>query len=272
MGIVNVTPDSFSDGGSHLRWERALQHALALVAQGADLLDVGGESTRPGSEPVTEQEELRRVVPVLRALTGETTVPVTIDTRKPSVADEALSLGARWVNDVGGLREPAMAEVVARHGAGICLMHMRGEPATMQQNPGYEDVLTEVKSFLADQAAAARAAGLGPGSVWIDPGIGFGKRLEHNLTLMAGLDRLVSLGYPVVVGASRKGFIGEISGDPVTERLGGSLAAAGQALRLPRAIVRVHDVAATRQYLQVRRHLMEARADLLRDRPTSITR
>ncbi len=255
MGIVNVTPDSFSDGGHFLRWERAVEHGLALVAEGADLLDIGGESTRPGAEPVSAAEERARVLPVIRALAGEVDVPLSIDTRKPEVAAAALAAGAVWVNDVGGLRDRDMGRVVAEHAAGICIMHMQGEPRTMQEAPHYEDVVTEVVDFLRRRVERALEAGIEAEAIWVDPGIGFGKNLQHNLELLHSLDRLAALGYPVLIGASRKRFIGEIRGAPVDERLAGSLAAIEGTLDLPRAIVRVHDVGPTRQYLEVRRRL-----------------
>jgi dihydropteroate synthase len=255
MGIVNVTPDSFSDGGALDRWERAVAHGLKLAREGADLLDIGGESTRPGAPEVTAQEELDRVLPVIQVLAGETTIPMSVDTRKAEVAEAALGAGAHWVNDVSALEDPEMAEVVARHGAGIILMHMQGEPQTMQQTPDYRDVVEEVCGFLTDRAEIARRAGLDDSRIWLDPGIGFGKTLQHNLQLFRALDRIAGLGYPVVLGASRKRFIGALSGEPVKERLAGSLAAAGLGLNLRRSIVRVHDVAATRQYLLVRRAL-----------------
>ena len=252
-GVVNVTPDSFSDGGRFVRWERAVEHGLALARAGADLLDIGGESTRPGSAPVSVEEELERVLPVLRALSGESSVPLSIDTQKPEVADQALSAGATWVNDVGGLRDERLAGVVAAHGAGLVIMHMRGDPATMQDEPHYDDVVEEVCSLLAERAEAAVTAGIDPERVWVDPGIGFGKSVEHNLQLLASLDRVARLGYPVMVGASRKSFIGALSGDPVDERLAGGLAAAQAAAAVPRTILRTHDVAATRQFLLVSR-------------------
>lgn len=252
MGIVNVTPDSFSDGGRFTRWEKAVEHGLRLIDEGADLLDVGGESTRPGAEPVGEEQELERVLPVLRALAGETDTALSIDTRHPAVAEAALGAGASWVNDVGGLREPSMASVVAARGAGVCIMHMQGEPATMQTEPHYDDVVSEVSAFLRDRAERAREAGIAAERIWVDPGIGFGKRLEHNLRLMAALDRIAALGYPVVLGASRKRFIEKLTGDPVDERLGGSLAAADPARRVRPSVLRVHDVRATRQFLLVR--------------------
>lgn len=268
MGIVNVTPDSFSDGGSHQRWDRAVSHALGLVADGADLLDIGGESTRPGATPVPVQEELDRVLPVIRVLRGETGVPLSIDTRKPEVAAAALEAGATLVNDVRALAGSGMAELVAARRAGVCLMHMRGEPGSMQDDPRYENVVEEVRNFLAERIQAALDAGVAVDRIWIDPGIGFGKTIEHNLELLAGLDRLGSLGYPVLVGVSRKGFIGQISDDPVHARLGGSLAALLPALQLPRAIVRVHDVRATRQFLLVARRIAACQ-DESRPTPTS---
>lgn len=252
MGVVNATPDSFSDGGRHPRWEDTVAHALRLADAGADLLDIGAESTRPGADPVEPDEEWARLEPVLRALRGETDLPLSIDSRRPEVVARALELGADWINDIGGLRDPAMAPLAARTGVGLCIMHMLGEPATMQQAPHYDDVVGEVCGFLRERAQRAEAAGVPPGRIWLDPGIGFGKRPEHNLLLLRDLDRLAALGYPVLVGASRKRFIGAIAGDPVGERLAGSLAAVDAARALPRAIVRVHDVRATRQYLMVR--------------------
>jgi dihydropteroate synthase len=254
-GILNVTPDSFSDGGHHERWEDAVAHGLALAANGADIIDVGGESTRPGAAAVDLETELERVVPVIRVLAGETQAALSIDTRRPDVARAALEAGARWVNDISGLNDPAMGNVIAKHGAGVVLMHMRGEPATMQSDVHYEDVLEEVSSFLQNAATRAQQAGIPRERIWLDPGIGFGKELEHNLILLQSLDQLARLGYPVMVGASRKSFIGQLSGDAVDERIGGSLAAIDGALRLRHCVLRVHDVAATRQYLQVRRSI-----------------
>lgn len=260
MGIVNVTPDSFWDGGYHLRWEKAVEHGLRLVAEGADILDIGGESTRPGAEPVTVQEELERTARVIEALAGEVQQPLSIDTRKPEVAEEALALGAVIINDVTGFRDSRMIELAVDHEAIACVMHMQGEPQTMQATPQYHDVLAQVRAFLADQAFQLHKRGLARERIWIDPGIGFGKSVDHNLDLIAGLDALSTLGYPVVVGASRKRFIGEISGDPVGERLAGSLAAVEWAMKLPRRVVRAHDVAATRQYILVQRQLRIHRA------------
>jgi dihydropteroate synthase len=257
-GIVNVTPDSFSDGGHFLRWEKAVEHGLRLLDEGADLLDVGGESTRPGSHGVDAADELERVRPVIAALAGETDAVLSIDTRKPEVAAAALEAGASWVNDVSAARTPGMLDLVASTGAGICLMHMAGEPRTMQRDPHYDDVVTEVRDFLGERARAAEEAGVPPSRIWIDPGIGFGKTLEHNLELMAGLDRLLALGYPLLLGASRKRFIAEISPGEVGERVGGSLAAVAAAETLRPIVVRVHDVRATRQFLEVRARLRRA--------------
>jgi dihydropteroate synthase len=254
-GIVNVTPDSFSDGGDHFHWEKAVAHGLDLAREGADMLDVGGESTRPGAAPVSVQEELDRVLPVVRVLTGEISTPISIDTRRPEVAGAALAAGASWVNDIGGLRDPAMAEQIAAAEAGVIIMHMQGEPASMQDDPKYDDVVEEVSTYLAAAAQRAVDAGIERDRVWVDPGIGFGKTLEHNLLLLESLGRLGQLGFPVMLGASRKRFIGDLSEDPVHERVAGGLAAAGCALQLRHAVVRTHDVAATRQYLLVRRSI-----------------
>jgi len=252
MGIVNVTPDSFSDGGLCASRDAALAHARRLVAEGADVIDVGGESTRPGSLAVDAPTERARVVPVIEALRAETDLPISVDTTKAEVAAAALAVGADMVNDVSAGRfDDAMLPLVAKRGAAIVLMHMQGVPATMQDAPTYGDVVAEVAAFLAARAAAARAAGVAAEHIWIDPGIGFGKRPEHNLALLAGLERLVGLGYPVVVGASRKGFLGTVSGTAVGERLAPSLAAAVMAVAAGARAVRVHDVAPTRAALAV---------------------
>ncbi len=248
MGVVNVTPDSFSDGGCFADPRDAVAHALALVAAGADVVDVGGESTRPGAEPVPFDEELRRVIPVVEALAGH--VRVSIDTMKPAVAEAAVRAGATLVNDVSGSLD--LAQVAATHGVGWVCMHMQGSPRTMQHRPEYRDVVTEVTTFLAEQGAAARD--LGVGEVWVDPGIGFGKTMAHNLALLADLPRLVDAGFPVLVGTSRKSFLGRLlaeadGGDPtptpVDDRLEGSIATAAWALLHGAAMVRVHDVAET---------------------------
>jgi len=252
MGVLNVTPDSFSDGGRHATRDLALARARELIAEGADLIDVGGESTRPGAEPVSAERERARVVPLIAALRAETAVPISVDTTKASVAAEALAAGADLVNDVSAGRfDAAMLPLVAARGAGIILMHMQGTPATMQQAPAYGDVVSEVATFLAARAEAARAAGVAAHAIWVDPGIGFGKLVAHNLALLARLERLVTLGFPVVVGVSRKGFLGSLTGASVAERLPASLAAAALAALGGARVVRAHDVGATRQALAV---------------------
>ena len=235
MGVLNVTPDSFSDGGRWLDFEAAVAHGRDLVAEGADIVDVGGESTRPGAEPVPVEEELRRVVPVVRELAPH--VRVSVDTRKPEVAAAAVEAGASILNDVSA----SLHRVAASTGAGWIAMHMKGEPRTMQQEAHYDDVVEEVRAFLVARAEAGRAAG-------VDPGIGFGKTVEHNLTLLAHLHELVATGWPVVVGTSRKSFIGSLTGGAaVDDRLEGSLATATWAMAQGAAVVRVHDVGPTVQ-------------------------
>ncbi|HVM04108.1 MAG TPA: dihydropteroate synthase [Acidimicrobiales bacterium] len=238
MGVLNVTPDSFSDGGRFLDPERAVAHGMAMIAQGADVVDVGGESTRPGAEPVAEEEELRRVVPVVTALAPH--VRVSVDTSKPSVARAAVEAGATLVNDVSA----SLQAVAADLGVGWVAMHMQGTPASMQAAPSYADVVTEVRVFLVDRVQAARAAGVG--EVWIDPGIGFGKRPEHNLSLLRHLDVLVATGFPVLVGTSRKAFLGLLAGGAgPADRVEGSVATATLAVVAGASMVRVHDVAET---------------------------
>jgi dihydropteroate synthase len=243
MGVVNVTPDSFSDAGVNLRPEDAISSARRMAAEGAALVDVGGESTRPGSEGVSTDEELRRVVPVLEAVAGE--LPVSIDTAKAEVARRALELGAVLVNDVTALRgDPAMVQTVAEHGAYVCLMHMQGEPRTMQADPRYGDVVSEVAAFLEDRLRFAVASGVGEELICLDPGIGFGKTVEHNFELLRRLGVLVSLGRPIVVGFSRKRSLGRLLGDPdaTTGPLSASLAAAVAAYERGATILRAHDV------------------------------
>ena len=263
MGVVNVTPDSFSDGGVHLDADVAaagarIAHALELVRQGADLLDVGGESTRPGSEPIALDEELRRVVPVLERLNGE--IPVSIDTAKAEVARRALELGAVMVNDVTAFRaEPELAEVAAAHDAYVCLMHMQGEPRTMQVDPRYDDVASEVASFLEERLAFAVSHGVPEERICLDPGIGFGKTVEHNLELLRRLDVLLALGRPLLVGFSRKSSLGKIAGDRAATvgPLGASVAAAVAAYERGATILRVHDVREHVDALAVARALSE---------------
>jgi dihydropteroate synthase len=247
MGIVNVTPDSFADGDRLSGPEEAVRYGLQLVEERADLLDIGGESTRPGATPVAEEEELARVLPVVRGLAGRTRVPLSVDTCKAEVARQCLEAGAHIINDVTALGDPGMAEVVRRHGAGVVLMHMQGTPATMQIDPTYAEVVADIVRFFEDRLQAAAAAGIGPERVVLDPGIGFGKTLAHNLTLLARLEEFQRLGRPVCLGVSRKGFIGRVLGRPVEERLAGSLAAVCYAMgRRAVQVVRVHDVRATR--------------------------
>jgi len=243
MGVVNVTPDSFSDGGRFLDPDTAVAHALGLVEDGADIVDVGGESTRPGSDPVSAEEERDRVVPVIRRIAAaHPALAISIDTRKPKVAEAALAAGACIVNDVSGGRSEGMFEVVRDSGAGIVLMHMLGEPKTMQEAPHYDDVVAEVGEYLRERLEAAEFAGIRPEALCVDPGIGFGKNVEHNLTLLRGLDALADLGRPLLVGPSRKRFIGAILDLPEGERVEGTAGAVAWAVAHGANLVRVHDV------------------------------
>ncbi len=251
MGILNVTPDSFSDGGRYLDPTEALRHGLEMVERGADLLDVGGESTRPGSDPVPADEEWRRVGPVIRDLANKVDVPLSVDTMKPEVAAKAIEAGASIVNDVSGLREPAMVRVVAGSRVGAVVMHMLGNPKTMQTHPQYDDVVRAVRSFLTERIRVLEAAGVASDAVAVDPGVGFGKTQEHNLALLRHLDRIVALGHPVVVGVSRKSFIERIGGGESGERLPGSIAAATLAVANGAHLVRVHDVPETVRAMRV---------------------
>jgi dihydropteroate synthase len=250
MGIVNVTPDSFSDGGRFLDREAAVAHGRRLLAEGADVLDVGGESTRPGAAAVAASEEIDRVVPVIAALAGEAR-PVSVDTSKAEVAAAALDAGATIVNDVTALGDPDMAALCAERGAELILMHMQGTPRTMQEDPTYDDVVDDVRAFLAERIDRAVAGGVDPERIWIDPGIGFGKTVEHNLELIRRLAELRDLERPILLGASRKSFIGRLTGRDVDDRLGGSIAAAVLGLLAGADGLRVHDVAATRDAVTV---------------------
>lgn len=250
MGVVNVTPDSFSDGGRFFGTQQAVEHARMLVEEGADILDIGGESSRPGAEPVGLDEELRRVMPVLEQLV-QLPIPVSVDTCKPEVMRRAIAAGAAMVNDINALREPGGLAAVAESQAAVCLVHMQGEPRTMQQDPHYQDVLTEVTAFLAQRVEAARQAGIARERIVIDPGFGFGKKTGHNLELLRGLPRIAGLGQPVLVGLSRKSLFGKITGKAVADRVSASVAAALLAAERGAALVRVHDVAATRDALLV---------------------
>jgi len=250
MGIVNVTPDSFSDGGRHFDAARAIAHGRQLVEEGADLLDIGGESSRPGAQSVSAEEELRRVLPVIEALAG-VGVPLSVDTVKPEVMRRAAAAGASVINDIAALQAPGALEAAAASDAAVCLMHMQGEPRTMQADPSYGDVVAEVRDFLAARVAAAQAAGIAAERIVVDPGFGFGKRLAHNLALLRHLGQFADLGACVLAGLSRKSMLGEITGRKVSQRDTASVAAALLAARNGARILRVHDVAATKDALAV---------------------
>lgn len=252
IGILNVTPDSFYDGGSHPGVMPSVEHALRLVEEGAAVIDVGGESTRPWASMVPPEEEKARVVPVIQELAGRTSVPLSIDTRKASVADAAIAAGASIVNDVSALtHDPAMAGVVARRGAGVILMHMKGTPETMQEDPRYESVVDEVLEYLKERVEYALSRGIARERIDVDPGIGFGKRLRHNLELLRHLDSLTEIGRPVVIGPSRKSFIGEVLSLPAEERLMGTAAAVALAVANGARMVRVHDVGSMCQVVRI---------------------
>ena len=253
MGILNVTPDSFSDGGEWLDAQAAVAHAREMAAEGAELIDVGGESTRPGADPVSEEEELRRVLPVVEALAADLPATLSIDTSKAAVARAALAAGARFVNDVTALRgDPEMVGVVAEAGCDCCLMHMLGEPRTMQDDPHYSDVVVDVRAFLEERAAFAVASGIAPARIHVDPGIGFGKTAAHNLELLRRLDEIATVGFPVVIGASRKSFLGRLTGrtDP-HDRAAATVATSVLAFERGARVFRVHDVAPTVDALKV---------------------
>ena len=245
MGILNVTPDSFSDGGRHHAVDAAIRRALDMAAEGAHIIDVGGESTRPGADPVAVEEELARVIPVIRRLAPRLGVPISIDTRRAVVASAAIEAGAGMVNDVAGGADPEMFGVVRAAGVPMVVMHMKGEPRSMQANPTYDDVVAEVRSFLEARAEAMTRAGIGADKIVIDPGIGFGKRFQDNLELLAALSELRATGYATLIGASRKAFLGTLLDAPPGERLAGSLAVAAVCYRAGVEIIRVHDVRET---------------------------
>nr|WP_206203131.1 dihydropteroate synthase [Thioalkalivibrio sp. XN8] len=249
MGVLNVTPDSFSDGGRFSMPGAARAHALAMAADGAAIIDIGGESTRPGARPVSAEDELARVLPVLEALVAAAAPPVSVDTTKPGVMRAAAAAGAELINDVNALRAPGALAAAADSGCAICLMHMQGKPRTMQAAPHYDDVVGEVYDFLARRVEACIAAGIESSRLALDPGFGFGKTLDHNLALMRHLGRFTGLGLPVLVGVSRKSMIGAVTGRPVDQRLAGGLALAALAVSAGAAIIRSHDVAATRDAL-----------------------
>jgi dihydropteroate synthase len=267
MGVLNVTPDSFSDGGLYLDPGQAVARAEAMVAQGTDLLDIGAESSRPGSDPVEEQEEIRRLLPVVKEVCRRTSVPVSVDTTKATVARLALEAGARIINDISALRfDPRMGPLVAETGAGLVLMHMQGTPKTMQRNPSYDNVLEEVRQFFVERLGASQRYGIKLDQILLDPGIGFGKSPEHNLTLLANLDELATLDRPLMVGVSRKAFIGQILDRPVGERVMGTAAAVAAAVLHGARVVRVHEVAEIRETVR----LIEAVA--IRRRPAAKSR
>ncbi|MEW6330758.1 MAG: dihydropteroate synthase [Pseudomonadota bacterium] len=245
MGILNITPDSFSDGGVFLSPDKAIDQALRMAQEGADIIDIGGESTRPGARPVSAQEEMERVLPVVETLRAHLPLPISIDTSKPEVMRAAVAAGAGLVNDVRALREPGALETAAQLGVPVCLMHMRGEPRTMQDDPRYDDVVGEVRDFLKQRLDACVNAGIPASRLVVDPGFGFGKTLEHNIELLRGLKKLQSLGAPVLVGLSRKSMIGKALGLPVEQRLHASVALALMAAQQGARIVRVHDVGPT---------------------------
>ena len=251
MGILNVTPDSFSDGGLYVATDRAVERALAMVQEGADIIDIGGESTRPGASPVGVTEEIERTVPVIEALRKESDVPISIDTSKPEVMLAAAAAGASMLNDVRALRESGAVEVAAELGLPACIMHMQGEPRTMQASPAYDDVVRDVRAFLRDRVDECVAAGMNTANLVLDPGFGFGKTLEHNLLLMQQLDVFVKMGQPVLVGVSRKSMIGKLLGDDQRERITGSVTLALAAARKGAHIVRVHDVRETADALRI---------------------
>lgn len=262
MGILNVTPDSFSDGGRFIDVSRALEHAQRMIEEGAGMIDVGGESTRPGAADVSEQEEIRRVVPIIEALATRTSVAISVDTSKAAVMTAAVAAGASLINDVRALQEPGALEAAARTDAAVCLMHMQGQPRTMQHEPRYDDVVGEVATFLEQRVGACLTAGIGRDRLVLDPGIGFGKRLEHNLSLLAHLPRLgrpgPNQGLPLLVGVSRKSMFQTLLGRPVDERLAGGLAVATAAVLAGAAILRVHDVAQTVDAVKVAQALRTA--------------
>jgi len=261
MGILNVTPDSFSDGGDFLAVEKAVARAWQIAEEGADILDIGGESTKPGSQGVTLEEEQRRVLPVLKALAGRYAIPISIDTSRPEVARAALDRGAVIVNDVTGLqRDPAIAESASAYKAALILMHMRGEPATMQSQPPSSDILGEIEAWAEKALATARTAGLSSDGIVLDPGIGFGKTARQNLEILRNLERLSVIGYPLMVGTSRKSFIGAILNRGVSERAWGTAATVAASILFGAHIVRVHDVAPMRDVVQITDAIMAERA------------
>lgn len=258
MGVINITPDSFSDGGRFLASSDAVEHARRLIDEGADILDIGGESTRPGAEQVDVDEELNRTIPVIEAIRQFSDIPISIDTSKPEVMLKAAMVGASMINDVWALRQPGALQAAAETGLPVCLMHMLGEPGTMQQDPQYEDVVAEVKKFFRDRIFSCMQAGIPEKNLLLDPGFGFGKTLQHNLLLLKNLAQLKALGYPLLVGMSRKSMLGQILDKPLAQRLYGSLSAAVIAAMSGANIIRVHDVTETRDALAIVKALNQA--------------
>jgi dihydropteroate synthase len=252
MAIVNVTPDSFSDGGKYLATDRAVEHALQLVKDGADILDIGGESTRPYSDPVSATEESERVIPVIEALVKETAIPISVDTSKSNVARAAIEAGAEIINDVTGLEsDPEMLGVAVETGAGVCAMHMQGTPQTMQDDPQYEDVVSDIVSYLSERNRSLLSAGIDASKICLDPGIGFGKTHQHNIELLSSAEEFLTLERPILIGHSRKGFIGKLIGDKEANRDAGTLAITLMMASKGIHVVRVHEIAATKQALTV---------------------
>lgn len=245
MGILNITPDSFYDGGKYNSTEEAIKHAKEMIDAGADIIDIGGESSRPGSKKISEEEELNRILEVVKTITKETDIPISIDTYKPKVAEECLKAGAKIINDITGLQNQEMIEVIKRHNAAVIIMHMQGNPETMQDNVQYENIIEEIKHFLKIQSAKAKSAGIK--EIVLDPGIGFGKKLEHNLSLIKNLGEFKQLDYPILFGASRKSFIAMITGNEKQDRLPGTIAANTAAILNGADIIRVHDVKECKQ-------------------------
>lgn len=260
MGILNVTPDSFSDGGLYHTSDAALNHARQMIADGADIIDVGGESTRPGAAPVTVDEELGRVIPVIESLRREFDIPISVDTSTPAVMAAASLAGANLINDVRALRRPGALEAAAQTGLPVCLMHMQGEPDTMQADPYYDDLLGEISAFFVESMERCEAAGISRERIVLDPGFGFGKTPEHNLTLLNRLDEFLGLGRPLMMGLSRKSTIGKVLGAEMEERLIGSIAGAVIAVLRGASIVRVHDVAETVQAVRMTRAVLEEKS------------
>jgi dihydropteroate synthase len=261
MGILNVTPDSFSDGGRYLDPQAACDRAFAMQDEGADVLDVGGESSRPGALPVSDEEELRRIIPVIRKLAGRLRIPISVDTTKARVAQRALDEGVALINDITALRgDPGMGRVIAASGAGCVLMHMQGTPATMQANPSYGDVVREVRAFLGERLEAACASGIRREQIILDPGFGFGKNLRHNMTLLAHLDELHDLGRPLMAGVSRKAFIGRVLERDLDERLPGTAGAVAMAVQFGVRVIRVHEVSPMRDVIRMVEAVLAARA------------